>query len=206
VSKSSSTSFAPSRPLHYLELHELSHSIRNRDISATEAALCLLARIEALDGELHSYAAVMADSALDQAARADARLAAGEDIGPLLGVPIAVKDLCWTAGQATAAGMPLHRDFVPATDATIVARLREAGAVILGKTQLTEGAYSDHHPDIAAPRNPWGGEYWPGISSSGSGVALAAGLCQGAIGTDTGGSIRWPSAANCSPSALMAQI
>lgn len=191
-----SPSLAPSRPLHYLELHELSHSIRARHISATEATLGLLARIEVLDGALHSYAAVLADSALDQAARADASLAAGEYIGPLMGVPIAVKDLCWTAGQATAAGMPLHRDFVPATDATIVTRLREAGAVIIGKTQLTEGAYSDHHPNIAAPRNPWGNDYWPGISSSGSGVALAAGLCHGAIGTDTGGSIRWPSAAN----------
>ena len=187
---------APSCPLHYLELHELSRSIRGREISSTEATRCLLARIEALDCQLHSYAAVMADSALAQAAHADTRLAAGEDAGPLLGVPIAVKDLCWTAGQATAAGMPLHRSFVPTGDATIVSRLRAAGTVIIGKTQLTEGAYSDHHPDIAAPRNPWGTEYWPGISSSGSGVALAAGLCYGAIGTDTGGSIRWPSAAN----------
>lgn len=170
--------------------------IRSREISATQAASWLLARIDTLDGQLHSYAAVMADTALQQAAQADARLAAGEAMGPLLGVPVAVKDLCWTAGQATAAGMPLHRDFVPTVDATIVSRLRAAGAVIIGKTQLTEGAYSDHHPDIAAPRNPWGSEYWPGISSSGSGVALAAGLCYGAIGTDTGGSIRWPSAAN----------
>lgn len=188
--------FAPSSPLHYLELHELSLSIRNRDISATEAARCLLARIEALDGELRSYARVMADSAVAEAERADVRLASGEVGSPLLGVPIAIKDLCWTAGEPTAAGMPVHRDFVPTVDATIVARLREAGAVLIGKTQLTEGAYSDHHPDIDAPRNPWGGEYWPGISSSGSGVALASGLCFGAIGTDTGGSIRWPSAAN----------
>jgi amidase len=179
-----------------MELHALARSIRNREISATEATRSQLARIAALDGRLQSYAAVMADAALDQAARADARIAAGEEAGPLLGVPIAVKDLCRTAGQATAAGMPLHRDFVPAEDATIVSRLRAAGAVIIGKTQLTEGAYSDHHPDIAVPRNPWGGDYWPGISSSGSGVALAAGLCHGAIGTDTGGSIRWPSAAN----------
>jgi len=196
VSKIVSPISTPSRPFHFLELHELAHSIRRRDISATEATSCLLTRIDALDSQLHSFAAVMAASALDQAAHADARLAAGEGAGPLLGVPVAVKDLCWTAGQATAAGMPLHRDFVPTIDATIVSRLRAAGAVIIGKTQLTEGAYSDHHPDIAAPRNPWGGDYWPGISSSGSGVALAAGLCYGAIGTDTGGSIRWPSAAN----------
>lgn len=196
MSENTPPSPAAAPPLHYLELHALAHSIRSRAISATEATRCLLARIATLDGHLHSYAAVMADDALHQAERADARLAAGEDVGPLLGVPIAVKDLCWTAGQATAAGMPLHRGFVPTEDATIVARLRAAGAVIIGKSQLTEGAYSDHHPDIAAPRNPWGEEYWPGISSSGSGVALAAGLCHGAIGTDTGGSIRWPSAAN----------
>jgi amidase len=191
-----SASRPASRPLHYLELHELAHFIRSRAISATEATRSLLARIAALDGQLHSFAAVMADAALDQAARVDARLAACEEMGPLSGVPIAVKDLCWTAGQATAAGMPIHRDFVPTGDATIVSRLRAAGAIIIGKTQLTEGAYSDHHPDIAAPRNPWSGDHWPGISSSGSGVALAAGLCHGAIGTDTGGSIRWPSAAN----------
>jgi len=196
VSKIISPPPAPSHPLHYLELHELSHSIRRRDISATEATRCLLGRIEAFDGQLHSYAAVMDAKALEEAAHADARLAAGAEAGLLLGVPIAVKDLCWTAGQETAAGMPLHRDFVPMVDATIVSRLRAAGAIIVGKTQLTEGAYSDHHPDIAAPRNPWGDEFWPGISSSGSGVALAAGLCYGAIGTDTGGSIRWPSAAN----------
>lgn len=191
---------SPARPespqLHFLELHELAHSIHSRAISATDATQSILARIAALDGQLHSYAAVMADTALADAARADARLAAGEEAGPLLGVPIAVKDLCWTADQATCAGMPLHRDFVPTEDATIVSRLRAAGAVIVGKTQLTEGAYSDHHPDIVAPRNPWGGDYWPGISSSGSGVSLAAGLCYGAIGTDTGGSIRWPAAAN----------
>lgn len=183
-------------PLHYLELYELAHSIHRRAISATEATRSLLDRIAALDGQLHSYAAVMGDAALDQAARVDSYLSAGEAAGPLWGVPIAVKDLCWTTGQPTAAGMPLHRDFVPAQDATVVSRLRAAGAIIIGKTQLTEGAYSDHHPDIVAPRNPWDGDHWPGISSSGSGVALAAGLCHGAIGTDTGGSIRWPSAAN----------
>lgn len=196
MSRSISPAVVAAPPFHYLELHELARSIRNRTVSATEVTRCLLARIDAFDGRLRSYAAVMANAALDDAARADASLAAGEDAGRLMGVPIAVKDLCWTAGQATAAGMPIHRDFVPAQDATVVARLRAAGAIIIGKTQLTEGAYSDHHPDIASPRNPWGADYWPGISSSGSGVALAAGLCHGAIGTDTGGSIRWPSAAN----------
>ncbi|HKU98890.1 MAG TPA: amidase, partial [Vineibacter sp.] len=111
-------------------------------------------------------------------------------------VPIAVKDLCWTKDVPTAAGMTIHKDHRPREDATVVRRLADAGAVLLGKLQLTEGAYADHHPLVTPPKNPWHADYWPGISSSGPGAALAAGLCYGAIGSDTGGSIRWPSAAN----------
>src|SRR5690349_3127599 len=117
-------------------------------------------------------------------------------LSQLHGVPVAVKDLCWTEGIATAAGMPLHKDFVPAVDATVVRKLREAGAVLLGKLQLTEGAFADHHPDVPPPVNPWHPDHWSGASSSGSGVATAAGLCFGSLGSDTGGSIRFPSAAN----------
>ena len=98
-------------------------------------------------------------------------------------MPIAVKDLCWTAGIPTAAGTMVHRAFVPPVDGTVVHRLREAGAVLLGKLQMTEGAFSAHHPDIIAPLNPWNAQTWTGVSSSGSGVAVAAGLCHGAIGT-----------------------
>ena len=116
--------------------------------------------------------------------------------GPLHGVPIAVKDLCWVKGMPAAHGMTIHRDFRPSEDATVVARLRDAGAIILGKLQQTEGAYADHHPNIDPPKNPWNAELWSGASSSGSGVATAAGLCFGSLGTDTGGSIRFPSAAN----------
>jgi hypothetical protein len=111
-------------------------------------------------------------------------------------VPIAVKDLCWTKDAPTAAGMNIYRDNRPSEDATVVTRFKEAGAVILGKLQLTEGAYADHHPDIDPPRNPWDAMLWSGASSSGSGVATAAGLCYGSLGSDTGGSIRFPSAAN----------
>jgi amidase len=120
----------------------------------------------------------------------------GEIRGPLHGVPIAVKDLCWTTGVPTAAGMSIYQEFRPTEDATVVRKLHAAGAVILGKLQLTEGAYADHHPTIAPPVNPWNAAHWSGASSSGSGVATAAGLCYGSLGSDTGGSIRFPSAAN----------
>jgi amidase len=139
---------------------------------------------------------VMADAAMAQAETAHAEIAAGRYRGPLHGVPVALKDLFWTKDFPTAAGTAVHRDFRPEQDATVVRRLREAGAVLLGKLQLTEGAYSDHHPSVIPPKNPWNADYWPGISSSGAAVATAAGLCYGALASDTGGSIRWPCAAN----------
>src|SRR5258708_40213930 len=92
--------------------------------------------------------------------------------------------------------MKIYRNNRPGEDATVVIKLKEAGAIILRKLQLTEGAYADHHPEIDPPRNPWDETLWPGASSSGSGVATAAGLCYGSLGSDTGGSIRFPSAAN----------
>jgi amidase len=112
-------------------------------------------------------------------------------------VPIALKDLCFTSFAPTSGGMAIHADFVPDYDATVVARLERAGAIILGKLAMTEGAASvGHHPQMRVPRNPWGRHHWSGASSSGSGAATAAGLCYGSLGSDTGGSIRVPSAAN----------
>lgn len=181
--------------LAYLELTEVSKRIQSGAITAQAVTEAMLARIAALDGALGSYALVTAEIARAQAARADAEIAAGRIRGPLHGVPIAVKDLCWMQGVPTAAGMTIYADFKPDEDATVVARLQEAGAVILGKLQLTESAYADHHPKITPPKNPWNAAYWPGASSSGSGVATAAGLCYGSLGSDTGGSIRFPSAA-----------
>src|SRR5262249_6498497 len=145
---------------------------------------------------LRSYATVTAEPALAAAARADGEIAAGRLRGPLHGVPIAVKDLCCTQGIPTAAGMAIHRDHRPERDATVVARLHAAGAVLLGKLQMTEGAYGAHHPSIQPPVNPWSAAHWTGVSSSGSGVATAAGLCYGSLGSDTGGSIRFPSTMN----------
>jgi amidase len=182
--------------LHYLELLDVANLIQSRKLSSVEVTRAQLDRIEALDLGLKSFATLMADQALAAASTADEEIAGGRIRGPLHGVPIAVKDLCWTNDAPTAAGMPIHRENRPTEDGTVVKRLRDAGSVILGKLQLTEGAYADHHPDIPAPVNPWNAAHWSGASSSGSGVATAAGLCYGSLGTDTGGSIRFPSAAN----------
>jgi amidase len=182
--------------LHYLEAREVARLIAAREISPVEVTTAMLDRIERLDSTLHSYALVMRDDAMACARAAERRLLAGEAIGPLFGVPVAVKDLYWSAGSPTAAGTTIHRDFVPSEDATAVRRLREAGAIVLGKLQLTEGAFATHHPEIVAPVNPWHPGHWAGASSSGCGVATAAGLCYGSLGTDTGGSIRFPAAAN----------
>jgi len=185
-----------SEPLHYLEMFELSLLIRSGRLSPVEVTQMQLERIKRLDGDLRSYTTVTAERALAQARQAERELARGECRGPLHGIPLAVKDLFHTEGVPTRAGMPLYADFVPAEDATVVARLREAGAVLLGKLQMTEGAFATPHPDLPAPNNPWHHGHWTGASSSGSGVAVAAGLCYGALGTDTGGSIRFPCAAN----------
>jgi amidase len=182
--------------LHYLELTELAARIKAREVSPVTVTHSQLNRIAAVDRALGSYALVIAEGAIEQAEAAQAEIAAGRYRGPLHGVPIAVKDLCWTEGVPTAGGMAIYKDYRPDEDATVVRRLKQAGAVLLGKLQLTEGAYSDHHPSVTPPKNPWNAEYWPGISSSGPGAATAAGLCYGSIASDTGGSIRWPSAAN----------
>jgi amidase len=179
----------------WLDLSTIARLIREQMLSAEQVTQAQLRRIERLDTKLHAYACVTSELALSQARAADQRQAQGQALGPLHGVPIAVKDLCWTAGIPTAAGMQIYKDFVPDQDATVVKRLREAGAVLLGKLQMTESAFSGHHPLTVVPVNPWEASAWTGVSSSGSGVATAAGLCFGSLGTDTGGSIRFPSAA-----------
>ena len=182
--------------LHWLDMAEIARLLHSRKLSPVELTQAMLARIERLDGRLRSYALVTPELALAQARDAEAMIMQRRILGPLHGVPIALKDLCFTKGIATAAGMTIHRNFVPGFDGTVVSRLRRAGAVLLGKLQMTEGAFADHHPDIPPPVNPWNADHWSGASSSGSGVATAAGLCFASLGTDTGGSIRYPSAAN----------
>ncbi len=182
--------------LHYKSLRDVAHLIAAREVSPVDLTHHMLDRIAKLDPVLKSYATVMRDQALADAQAADQAIRRGEYRGPLHGMPIAVKDLCYTKGVRTMGGSAVYRNFVPRFDATVVARLRSAGAVLLGKLNLTEGATAGYSPAFDVPRNPWNTGYWPGLSSSGSGVATAAGLCFAAIGTDTGGSIRFPSSAN----------
>src|SRR5215211_116555 len=157
--------------LHYWSLDEAARRIAARDISSVELTRAILERISTLDPTLKSYATLAPERALEDAATLDAETAAGTSRGPLHGVPIAVKDLFDVAGVPAAAG-------------------------ILGKLQMTEGAFGAHHPTISAPLNPWNAAYWIGVSSSGSGAATAAGLAFGSLGSDTGGSIRFPSTMN----------
>lgn len=164
-------------------------------LRAVDVVEAYLDRIERLDAELHAYSALWPEKARERAKALDRGRVASGSLPTLFGVPVAVKDLCDVAGEPTRAGTTVLGDRPAAGDAEVVERLEAAGAVILGKTRMTEGAFISHHPSVVPPVNPWNADRWTGISSSGSGVAVAAGLCLGALGTDTGGSIRFPSAA-----------
>ena len=177
--------------LHYASLLEVSALIQSGELSPVTVTEMQLERIAAVDPALNSYLSVTAETAL-----AEAELGAGRVRGPLHGVPIAIKDLFHTKSVPSTFGSLAYREFVSDHDATIVHRLRQSGAVILGRLHLHEGAFGEHHPALPRCNNPWNADYWPGGSSSGSGAATAAGLCYASLGTDTGGSIRFPSAAN----------
>src|SRR4029077_6750640 len=183
-----------SSELQYESLTTVSDLIRRKRLSSAELTDMALRRIAQLDGQYHSYATVLPERALKQAKAADAEIARGLWRGPLHGVPVAVKDLCYTTFAPTCAGTTIFKTFTPSFNATVVDRLEDGGAVILGKLQMTEGAYTSHHPQVAAPLNPWKTDYWVRSSSTGSGVATSLGLCYGSLGSDTGGSIRFPSA------------
>ncbi len=181
--------------LCYLSVEELSRQLHSGKLSSVEVTRSILDRIHRMNPRLHAYLTVLDESALQSAAQADAEIRAGKWRGPLHGVPIAVKDLCQTKGVLTTCASRVLRDWRPDSNAAVVERLAAAGAVMLGKLNLTEFAVAWYHPEIPAPLNPWDPSLWPGASSSGSGVATSAGLCFASIGTDTGGSIRFPSAA-----------
>ena len=185
-----------SAEVHYLSLREVARRVESKELSPVEVTRAMLERIELLDPRLKSYATVMAEQAMASARAAEDEIQRGRYRGPLHGVPIAVKDLCFTRGVRTMGGLQVLADHVPDYDATVVARLADAGAVLLGKLNLTEGAVGGYHPNFDVPVNPWNDQHWAGASSSGSGVATAAGLCYASLGTDTGGSIRFPAACN----------
>jgi amidase len=180
--------------LHYASLMDVSGQIARREITSVELTRHLLARIAALNPALNAYLLVTAETALAAAAAADAEIAAGRHRGPLHGVPIGIKDLFEVKGAPATFATKAY-NVLSDKDATIIHRLKTAGAVILGHLHLHEGAFAEHHPKLGNCINPWNKDYWPGGSSSGSGAATAAGLCYASLGTDTGGSIRFPSAA-----------
>lgn len=182
--------------MHYYSISKLSEFIRTGEISPVEVTRAMLARVDRLDPDLHSYITVMREQALARARIAEDEINRGLWRGPLHGVPLAVKDLVNTKDAVTTAGMSIYSDHVPDYNATVVERLYGAGAILLGKLSLTEGAYTNNHPMYPVPINPWNADYWAGTSSSGSGVATATGLAFGALSTDTGGSIRFPAACN----------
>jgi aspartyl-tRNA(Asn)/glutamyl-tRNA(Gln) amidotransferase subunit A len=172
--------------------------LRAGEVSSVELTERCLERIERLDGVLRVFVTVTADLARERARAADDALARGALLGPLHGLPVALKDNIDTAGIRTTAGAGFLADRVPAEDAEVVRRLTAAGAVIVGKAQLHELAYggTTQNPHFGACRNPWDPERIPGGSSGGSGAAVAAGMCAAALGTDTGGSVRIPAALN----------
>ena len=180
--------------LWFATIQQIAARYRDRSLSPVEVTKALLARIEALNPLLNAFITVTAEHALAAARRAETELHAGTDRGLLHGIPIALKDLVDTAGIRTTCCAPILADQVPAADAAIDRLLQDAGAVIVGKTNMLEFAYGIVHPDYGPAWNPWDLARTAGGSSGGSAAAVAAGLCYAAVGTDTGGSIRIPAA------------
>jgi len=177
-------------------IQEAAAELRARRVSAVELATAAIARIDRYNQQLCAFITVTAELAREQARQADRELAAGVDRGPLHGIPIALKDLFYTRGVRTTAGSRVYANFIPEWDATVVERLRAAGAVMLGKLNMHEMAYgiTSANPHYGPVRNPWNTECSPGGSSGGSAVAAATRMVYVAMGSDTGGSIRIPAA------------
>ena len=182
-----------SSEIPFLSASELARLIESREVSPVQATEAYLQRISEVDGRLNSYITITREHALEAARQAEAEIAAGNYRGPLHGLPLAVKDQFNTVGIRTTGGSSILNEYVPDEDATVMAKLKEAGAVLLGKLNMSEFAMADiyNHPH-GTPRNPWDTTRNPGTSSSGSGAATAAFLCATSLGEDTGGSIRSP--------------
>jgi aspartyl-tRNA(Asn)/glutamyl-tRNA(Gln) amidotransferase subunit A len=180
-----------------LDLHQAAALVREKKVSPLQLTQACLARIATLDSRLNAFITVTAESALAEARQAEAELARGMWRGPLHGIPIALKDMIDTAGVRTTAASALFKDRIPREDAVIVRRLRDSGAVLLGKLNMYElgfGPTTKATSFFGRVSNPWATDRISGGSSSGAGAAVAAGLCFAAIGSDTGGSIRQPAA------------
>jgi len=184
---------ADSADLAFLTARQIVARVRERKLSPVEITRLYLERIERLDSRLRAYITVMPETALETARRAETAVIRGQPLGPLHGVPYAVKDQFDTAGVRTTSGSRILERHVPSEDATTIARLNSAGGILLGKLNLTEFALggTQRFP-FGQPRNPWNLDHDPGGSSSGSGIAVAAGLCAASLGEDTGGSVRSP--------------
>ncbi len=186
----------PDESLHYMSVAELSGKMKSGELSPVEVTETHLRRIEALNEDLLGFLTVTADHAMDEAKKAEAEIAAGNWRGPLHGVPYGAKDIIDTAEIRTTHGSSFFRDNVPTEDADCISRLKKAGSVLLGKTHTHEfaAASTTINPHYGTSHNPWNREHIVGGSSGGSAAAVASGMCPAALGTDTGGSIRTPSA------------
>ncbi len=182
--------------LYQLTIHEAGELLRQHKISSVELTRAHLDRIRDVDDKVKAFTLVTEDLALQQAREADQRLKNGEALSSLTGIPLAIKDLICTKGITTSCGSNMLKDFKPPYDATVMERLNATGAVMLGKTNMDEFAMgsSTEHSAFFTTRNPWDLERAPGGSSGGSSAAVAAGMAMGALGSDTGGSIRQPAA------------
>jgi aspartyl-tRNA(Asn)/glutamyl-tRNA(Gln) amidotransferase subunit A len=177
---------------------EIAEQVKKRKLSPVEVTEACLERMEKFEPKIHAFCTPTPDVARETARRIEKDIMAGKDVGPLAGVPIGVKDLICTAGIKTVSGSIAYKDFVPDEDDVVVERVKAAGCVIVGKTNVPEFGYSGvgHNPVFETTRNPWNLERTSGGSSAGSGAAVAAGMCPFALGSDGGGSIRIPSAHN----------
>ncbi len=176
--------------------HELQTMLRRRELSSSELTRSVLARLRQVEPRIRAYISLMEEDALEQAARADRRLRQEEGLTPFTGIPLAIKDNMMVRGQRTTCASRMLENYVAIYDATVIQRLRQAGAVLLGKTNMDEFAMgsSNEHSAFFPTRNPWDLERVPGGSSGGSAAAVAAGAAVAALGSDTGGSIRQPAA------------